>query len=464
MKLGRVKRVHFVGIGGSGMCGIAEVLINLGYAVSGSDLAVTATTERLARLGARVTQGHDATAVSGADVVVVSSAVPADNPERVAALAARIPVIPRAEMLGELMRMKHGVAVAGSHGKTSTTSMIATVLTRGGLDPTVVIGGKLAIFESSAKLGSSDLLVAEADESDGSFLRLFPTHAVVTGIDREHLVHYGTMDALHEAFVAFLARVPFYGAIVACLDDPGVQAILPALERRVITYGLTTQADLRAAEIRTEGFSTRFVVRRGGDQVAEVRLGTPGRHQVQNALAALAVADELGLAPRAAAAALDGFAGAERRMQPRGEARGVLVIDDYGHHPREIAATLGALREAVAERRIVVIFQPHRFTRLADLFDDFARSFYDADAVRVADVYAAGEQPIPGADARALAAAITHHGHRDAAYAGSLDDAVLALAAEVREGDVVLTLGAGSVSHAGPALLARLQAEPGARA
>lgn len=456
MKLGRVRRVHFVGIGGSGMSGIAEVLLTLGYQVSGSDTAANATTERLAKLGARIVKGHHASAIEGADVVVVSSAIPHDNPERTEAARLRIPVIPRAEMLGELMRMKHGVAVSGSHGKTSTTSMIATVLSRGGLDPTVVIGGRLEIFGSSAKLGSSDILVAEADESDGSFVRLYPTIAVVTGIDREHLVHYGSMEALQDAFRSFLARVPFYGAVVACLDDPGVQALLPALDRRVITYGFATQADVRASDVRIAGFTTQFSVRRGADAAVDVTLGTPGKHQAQNALAALAVADELGLTLAAAADALAGFPGADRRMQRKGEAAGVSIVDDYGHHPREIVATLAALREAVGVRPIVVLFQPHRFSRLADLFEDFARSFYDADAVRVTDVYAAGEAPIEGIDARALALAITHHGHRDAAHAGSLDDAIARVASEARPGDVVLTLGAGSIGHAGSALLAAL--------
>ncbi|MBP7146013.1 MAG: UDP-N-acetylmuramate--L-alanine ligase [Acidobacteria bacterium] len=443
------------------MSGIAEVLLNLGYAVSGSDAADSEVTRRLAALGARVHVGHDPSLVEGADVVVTSTAIAADNPERLAAQALRIPVIPRAEMLGELMRMKYSIAVAGSHGKTSTTSMIAQVLSGCGLDPTVVIGGRLGMLGSGGKLGSGTVMVAEADESDGSFLRLFPTIAVVTGIDREHLEHHGGLPELREAFVQFLVRVPFYGAIVACLDDEGVQAILPRIDRRVVTYGLSPQADLRAAEIAAEGFSVSFTYRRER-QSGRVRLLTPGRHQVLNALAALGAADELGLSLRVAAAALDEFAGADRRMQRKGEAAGVLVVDDYGHHPTEIAATLAALREAVGERRIVVLFQPHRYSRLQDLFDEFTRSFYEADKLVLTDVYAAGEAPRPGVDAEHLAQAIREHGHRDTAYAGPLADATRATIEALRGGDVVLTLGAGNVLRAGGEILAAL--DPGGAA
>jgi UDP-N-acetylmuramate--alanine ligase len=457
MKLGRARRFHFIGIGGSGMSGIAEVLLNLGYRVSGSDVAASRATERLASLGAKIHVGHAPDAVAGADVVVVSSAIPEHDPERLEAVELRVPVIPRAEMLGELMRLKTGVAVAGSHGKTSTTSMLATVLTRSGLDPTVVIGGRLEIYGSSAKLGSGELLVAEADESDGSFVRLFPTIAVVTGIDREHVEHYGDLDALHDAFVGFLARVPFYGAIVACLDDSGVQAILPRIDRRVVTYGVTHQADLRAGSIHVDGFSTSFELYRGSEHVAPVRLATPGEHQVLNALAALLAADELGVSLKVAAAAIEDFPGAERRMQRRGERAGVLVVDDYGHHPREIAAALSALRAAIGERRLVVLFQPHRYSRLAALFDEFATCFYRADSVRICELYAAGEAPIEGLDAERLARAIAEHGHRDARFVGALDDAVAATADDLRSGDVVLTLGAGSIGRAPDALLERLE-------
>ncbi len=456
MKLGRVRRVHFIGIGGSGMSGIAEVLLTLGYQVSGTDQAEGEMTRRLAALGARVRVGHAAEAVGGADVVVVSTAIAPDNPELLEAQRQRIPVIPRAEMLGELMRMKYAVAVAGSHGKTSTTSMVATVLSRCGLDPTIVIGGRLSTLGSHARLGQGNLMVAEADESDGSFLRLFPTWAVVTNIDREHMAHYRDMASLHDAFAQFCGKVPFYGSVVACLDDDGLRTLLPRLDRRVVTYGLTAQADFRASDVAADGFSVAFDLRHGGQPVARVRLGTPGRHMVQNALAALAIADELGLSLRVAAAALEDFHGADRRMQRKGEADGVLVVDDYGHHPREIQATLGALRDAVGERRIVVLFQPHRYTRLRDLFDDFAGCFMDANDVVLADVYAAGEAPEEGFDAARLADAIAARGHRAVRAAGALPDAIRAVLDTVRPGDVVLTLGAGSVTRAGDEILGAL--------
>jgi UDP-N-acetylmuramate--alanine ligase len=455
--------VHFIGIGGSGMSGIAEVLLNLGYRVSGTDVAGSETTSRLAGLGAEIGIGHDASAVAGADVVVVSSAIPHDNPEILEANRLRIPLIPRAEMLGELMRMKHSVAVAGSHGKTSITAMLALVLSRCGLDPTVVIGGRLGALNSNAKLGRGELMIAEADESDGSFLRLFPTVAVVTGIDREHLDHYGSIEAVRDAFVEFLGKVPFYGAVVACLDDEGVQEILPRLDRRVVTYGMTTQADFRASDIETRGFSVRFALRRQSAEPLPVCIQTPGAHQVQNALAALAVADELGLSLRVAAAALEEFPGADRRMQRIGEADGVLIVDDYGHHPREIVATLTALREAVGERRIVVLFQPHRYTRTTLLLDEFARSFYRADVLLLTDIFAAGEHPVEGVTAERLSSAISDHGHRDATWAGTLDDAIVRLLERVRSGDVVLTLGAGSVGQAPRKILEALGRRAAAR-
>ncbi len=463
MRLGRVRQVHFVGIGGIGMSGIAEVLLQLGYRVTGSDLRASAVTERLARLGARIHEGHDAVHVGDADVVVVSSAVPRDNPEVAEARRRRIPVIPRAEMLAELMRVKAGIAVAGSHGKTSTTSMLATVLARCGLDPTVIVGGRLETIGSNARLGSGDLLVAEADESDGSFLRLIPTIAVVTGIDREHVDHYGSEEALRDAFAAFCARVPFHGAVVACLDDPGVQSILPRIDRRVLTYGVTPQADYEARDIEPEGFGIRFTLARGGEPVTAVRLRIPGRHQVQNALAVLAVADELGLSLRVAAAALEEHPGVDRRLQRLGEARGVLVLDDYGHHPREIELTLAALREAVGERRLVVLFQPHRYTRLADLMDGFAGAFHRADVVVLADVYPAGEDPIEGATAERLAGEIAGKGHRDVTWAGDLAAAEAEVLRRLEPGDVLLTLGAGSVGGSGRRILAALRGGEDAR-
>ncbi|MDQ7007637.1 MAG: UDP-N-acetylmuramate--L-alanine ligase [Acidobacteriota bacterium] len=457
--LGRVRRVYFIGIGGSGMCGIAQVLLHMGYAVSGSDLHRGASVRTLEALGARVFEGHARGRVADCDVVVVSSAIPADNPEWVEARELRIPVIPRAEMLGELMRMKYAVAVAGSHGKTSTTSMVATTLTRSDCDPTVVIGGRLEILGSHARWGGGQVLVAEADESDGSFLRLYPTVAVVTGIDREHLDHYGDFEAVKKAFVAFLRKVPFYGKVIACLDDEGVQDILPRLDRRIVTYGFTPQADYRVTSLEIDGFETRFEFRHGQGAAQRVRLATPGRHQVLNALAALAVADELGVPIEQAAEALDGFRGADRRMQRIGEAGGVLVVDDYGHHPREIEATLGALREAVGDRRIVVLFQPHRYSRLEALFDAFCRAFHQAEVVLLTDLYAAGESPREGIDAQALAEGLARHGHRDATWVGPLDAAIDAAAARLEASDVLLTLGAGSVSRAAPAIVERLAKE-----
>ncbi len=458
MKLGRVRKVHFVGIGGSGMSGIAEVLLNLGYAVSGSDISAGAATERLARLGAEVRIGHHPEAIEDADVVVVSTAIPPDDPERLAAERLRIPIIPRAEMLGELMRMKHAVAVSGSHGKTSTTSMVATVAAAAGLDPTVVVGGRLSALGGGARLGASDLLIAEADESDGSFLRLFPTIAVVTGIDREHLAHYGRLEALHDAFRAFIERVPFHGAAIVCHDDPGVREILPHVSRRVVTYGLGEGAALRATRVRQQGFTMEFVAEADDGRSVAVRLAAPGEHQVLNALATLAVADELEVPLAVAAEALARFEGVERRMQRLGEAGGVLLVDDYGHHPREIEVTLSALRRAVGPRRVVVLFQPHRFTRLDDLFDDFARAFDEADAIRLTDVHAAGEPPIAGRTAEALAAQIVRHGHRDARYVGPLPEAERAVAGELRPGDVLLTLGAGSIGGSARRLAGRLGA------
>lgn len=457
MQLGRIRRIHFIGIGGSGMSGIAEVLLNLGYQVSGSDLQPSDVTERLTGLGASISVGHGAANVAGAEVVVVSSAVHADNPEVVEARRLRVPVIPRAEMLGELMRMKQAVAVAGSHGKTSTTSMIATVLVACGLDPTVVIGGRLGVFGSNAKLGSGQLMVAEADESDGSFLRLPPTIAVVTAIDHEHLDHYGSYDHLLEAFTGFVGRVPFYGSVVCCIDDPGVQRMLASVERPVVTYGLSANADLRATDIQTSGFSCRFLVTRRDEDPVPVSLPTPGAHQILNALATLAVAGELGISTRVAASGLADFSGPDRRMQRRGEAGGVLVIDDYGHHPREIDVTLAAIRDAVGLRRLLVLFQPHRYSRTRQLRDAFGPVFSHADAVFVTDIYAAGEEPVEGVHAEGIAQAVRSAGHAAVAYAGTLDEAIERVLGEVRPGDVVLTLGAGSVTQAPDRILAHLE-------
>jgi UDP-N-acetylmuramate--alanine ligase len=454
-----VRRVHFVGIGGIGMSGIAEVLLNLGYQVTGSDRKASAAIERLRRLGARVRIGHAAEAVEEeTDVVVVSSAVRAGNAEVEAARRRAIPVIPRAEMLGELMRLKYGIAIAGSHGKTSTTSMVAQVLHRSGLDPTIVIGGRLGILGSNARLGRGDLMVAEADESDGSFLKLSPTLAVVTSIDREHLDHFGDFAGLQEAFLGFLNKVPFYGAGIVCLDDPQVQALLPRLERRVVTYGMAKQADLVAASATVDGFTSAYQAVFHGSPLGEIRLRVPGRHSIENSLATIAVGLELELPFASIAAHLAEFEGADRRFQIKGAAAGITVVDDYGHHPTEIRATLDAAREGW-DRRIVVVFQPHRFTRVHALKEEFERSFYQADAVVVTDIYPAGEEPIDGVDADVLARGIVAHGHKDVTRVPRVKDVPAALRPRLRNGDLVITLGAGDVTEVGDELLALLRSE-----
>jgi len=448
----KAKRLHFVGVGGSGMSGIAEVLVNLGYTVSGSDLAASPVTRHLAELGARVHQGHLAEHVRSADAVVVSSAVREHNPEVVEARRLRIPVIPRAEMLAELMRLKHGVAVAGAHGKTTTTAMIAEVLTRGGLDPTVVIGGRVGSLRSGAKLGHGEIMVAEADESDGSFLKMKPTIAVVTNIDREHLDYYADLTEIRNAFTRFLARVPFYGAAVVCIDGPNVREILPALDRKVITYGLAEDADLRAAALEPRGFATSFVVHGHGKRLGRVRLELPGRHHVSDALAAIAVGLELDVEFETVAAALAAFPGVDRRMQRRGEAYGASVLDDYGHHPTEIAATLAAVREGFATRTLVV-FQPHRFSRTQALLEEFGAAFSHADHVVVTDIYAAGEDAIDGLDGSSVADALTRQGYPSVVYEASLEAIPDLLKRTIRPGDIVLTLGAGDVWTVGEELV-----------
>lgn len=455
---GKYRRVHFVGIGGSGMNGIAEVLLALGFAVSGSDVKESATVQRLRALGGRVTIGHDAANVAEVDVVVRSTAVADDNPEVVAALRGRIPVIPRAEMLAELMRLRYGLAVAGTHGKTTTTSMLATILHRCGVDPTVVIGGRLDHFGSSARSGLGDHMVAEADESDGSFLLLHPTVAVITNIDPEHLEHWGTFEALVDGFASFANRVPFYGFAVVCVDHPVVQQLLPRLRRRVLTYGLSPQADLRADRVRQEGTRLEFRVLRRDEPLGEVRLGIPGRHNVLNALAALSVAMELDLGFAAAAAALTDFSGVDRRFSERARVGETTIVDDYGHHPVEIQATLQAAADGWEGRRIVAVFQPHRYSRVHDLQQDFCRSFHLATHVVVCPVYAAGESPIPGVDHRTLAAGIEGSGHRSVVAVADLDAAVEHLAEVVRPGDLVLTLGAGDVNRVCAPLAERLRA------
>jgi UDP-N-acetylmuramate--alanine ligase len=449
----KIQHVHFVGLGGSGMSGIAEVLLNLGYTVSGSDLKRSPVTDRLAAQGARFAQGHAAAHLAGAHVVVTSTAVRPDNPEVIEARRAGIPVIPRAEMLAELMRLKYGVAVAGSHGKTTTTSMVALVLDKGGLDPTVVVGGRLGVLGSGARLGRGDFMVAEADESDRSFLKLSPTMAVVTNIDREHLETYRDLDDIKGAFLGFVNKVPFYGGVVLCLDDAPVQDILPRVERRIITYGLTPQAHVSARDLEVGPMGSAYTATWGGEPLGSVALAVPGAHNVVNSLAAVAVGIDLGLGFEKVKAGLESFTGVDRRFQVRGEAGGVLVVDDYGHHPTEIRVTLDALRLRAGGRRTLVLFQPHRFTRTAALWDEFCRAFHQADVLLVTDVYPAGEDPLPGVNGEALALAIAERGHRHAAYAGALASAAERLGAEAKSGDVVLTLGAGSVWTAGEELL-----------
>jgi UDP-N-acetylmuramate--alanine ligase len=469
-------RIHFIGIGGIGMSGIAEILLTMGYAVSGSDLRRSAVTERLAGMGATIYQGHAAANAAACDVVVTSSAVPASNPEVLEARARKIPVIQRAEMLAELMRLKYGIAVAGMHGKTTTTSMIAAVLGAGGgkenLDPTVVVGGRVDALGSNARLGSSQYLVAEADESDRSFLKLSPVLAVVTNLDREHMDCYRDLADVEGAFVEFMDRVPFYGATTACVDNALLRGVLERVRRRVYTYGETEGADFRlhllekqAGGPREDFGHWRFEVNCRGLVLGPFTLHVPGRHNVLNATAAIAIGVQLGVSPEGIAAGLASFRGVDRRFQIKGVVRGVTVVDDYGHHPTEIMATLRAARDA-GYTRVHVLFQPHRYTRTRDLEPEFARAFADADTLRVLDIYAASEQPIPGVDAQGLVAAIRRTGTVGAGgveYAESMAAGVEALAQVAREGDVILTLGAGSVSQAGAMLLEALGAANMAR-
>ena len=451
----RVKRVHFVGIGGIGMSGIAEVLLNMGYQVSGSDLKPGEATERLVRLGGRVFAGHSPSNIEGAQVVVHSTAVPPDNPELAAARELGLPVIGRADMLAELMRMKYGVAVGGAHGKTTTTSMIAAVLARGGLDPTIVVGGRLHALGSNAKLGHGQFLVAEADESDGSFLRLSPAVAVITNIDHEHLDHYRDFDAVLQAFVYFANRVPFYGVAVLCADDPQVRKIVPRVTKRTLFYGTLPETDVRAEEIRLLPHGARFTVRAFSREAGEVEIHSPGRHNVLNALAAVAVGLELGVGFGHIAEALGAFRGVSRRFETRGEAGGVRVVDDYGHHPTEIRATLAAARGL--GRRVLVVFQPHRFSRTASLREEFATAWKDADRVWMLDIYAAGEAPLPGVTTHAIVERAHAAGARHVEYAASAAAAAAAAAGEARAGDLVLTLGAGDVGKLADEILHRLE-------
>ncbi|MCF6290220.1 MAG: UDP-N-acetylmuramate--L-alanine ligase [Desulfobacterales bacterium] len=452
------KKIHFVGIGGIGMSGIAEVLLNLGYQVSGSDIRLSPITERLRRLGGLIRIGHAAKNFQDADVVVYSSAIKEDNPEIVAARAAHVPVIPRAEMLAELMRLKKfGIAVAGSHGKTTTTSMAGWVMAHAGLDPTVIIGGQVNILGgSNAKLGQGEFLVAEADESDGSFLKLSPVLEVVTNIDLEHLDHYRDLDQIKSIFLEFIDKIPFYGAAILCLDDPHVASILPRIGKRIITYGMTGQADIHGRDLSTAGLSTSFEVCRREERLGRITLAMAGTHNVYNALAAVTLGLELDIPFATIAEALTAFSGVQRRQQIKGESRGILVVDDYGHHPTEIRATLTALGEAWPERRLLVLFQPHRYSRTQALAEEFATAFHRADILLLTEIYAAGEQPIPGVSGAALLADIRKHGQRRAYLAETTESLIEQTLALARPGDVILTLGAGNIWRVGEQLLKTL--------
>ena len=462
--LGRTRRVHFVGIGGIGMSGIAELLANLGYQVSGSDRKRSDVTARLERLGVRVEEGHDARHVGEADVVVLSSAVDAANPEIAEAKRRGVPVIPRAEMLAELMRLRYGIAVAGAHGKTTTTSMIALVLEQAGLDPTAVIGGRVSAFGSNARLGLGEYMVAEADESDRSFLKLSPSIAVVTNLDREHMEAYGSVENLKQAFVDFANKVPFYGAVVACADDPMLASLLPRITRRLITYGFGAAADLVARDVTLGAFEARCRVSttlkgrttsRGAEGLGTLTLKVPGRHNVQNALAAVAVALELDVPFANVAAALAEFGGAERRFQRLGEAGGAIVVDDYGHHPTEIAAVIAAARAGI-NRRVLVVFQPHRYSRTRDLMDDFGPALGGADEIVLTDIYAAGEPPLPGITLESFAARVQAAAGVPVHAVPALGDLPAFVAGRARPGDLIITLGAGSIGAVGPKILAAL--------
>ena len=462
-RMRRIHLIHLVGIGGSGMGGIAEVLLNLGYEVQGSDLKPNAVTERLARLGAKIFVGHAAEHLGKADVVVVSSAVDRANPELAAALARRMPVVPRAEMLGELMRFRYSIAVAGTHGKTTTTSLVASILAEGGLDPTFVIGGRLKSADSNARLGAGRYLVAEADESDASFMHLQPMIAVITNIDNDHLgTHDGDFARLKQSFVDFLHNLPFYGLAVLCSDDDEVRSILSNVPRPFVTYGFGAGADIRAVEVRRAGLQSHFTALRAGLAPLELTLNLPGRHNVLNSLAAVAVATELGVADAAIQRALAGFQGIERRLQQLGEISWpggrALLVDDYAHHPTEVAATLEAVRQAWPERRLVLAFQPHRYTRTRDLLDDFGRSLSECDVLLVSEVYAAGEAPIAGADGRAICRAVRTRGLIEPVFVERVDELADALRAVLRDGDVVLTMGAGNIGAVAQDLRARFAA------
>jgi len=457
--LGKTKHTHFIGIGGIGMSGIAELLINLGYKVSGSDLNDTAVTRRLSALGAHVCKGHRKENLEGPDVVVYSSAVGLDNPEIIEAKERYIPVIPRAEMLAELMRLKYGIAVAGAHGKTTTTSMIASILTSGNLDPTVIIGGRLDIWGgSNAKLGQGEILVAEADESDGSFLALSPAIAVVTNIDHEHMDHYGNMEAIRETFINFTNKIPFYGTTMLCLDNEEIQKIIPRLKKKYLTYGLTSQADLKAREVEREKLGASFEVIFHKQSLGRITVGLPGEHNVLNALAATAVGLELDMDIHVIKEGLKNLGGLERRFQIKGERSDVIVLDDYGHHPTEVMATLKAAKECWPERRVIVVFQPHRYSRTKELYDRFVISFNEADILVMTSIYPAGEKEIDGVTAEWLARGIKEHGHKEVTICQQQEEILSVLKSQVKAGDLVVTLGAGNIYKVGEALLEKMGA------
>ena len=439
------------------MSGIAELLLNLGYRVSGSDIKATDITQRLKTLGGVIHEGHAADQIANADVVVISSAVDSDNPEVTAAENSSIPVIPRAEMLAELMRLKYSVAIAGAHGKTTTTSLVAAVLDKGGLDPTVVIGGKLKSIGTNARLGDGDFIVAEADESDGSFLKMSPAIAVVTNIDREHLDFYEGLEEIRAAFLAFIDRIPFYGLAVLCMDNEPVQDLIPEIKKRFTTYGMSPQADVQAKNVRFEGLKSIFSIRHLGRDLGEIRLNLPGLHNVYNAMAGVAVGLELDIPFNTIKNALETLEGVQRRMEIKGEAHGVTIVDDYGHHPTEIKTTLQAAKDAWPDRRKVVVFQPHRYTRTRALFDDFTRSFYQSDVLMVLPIYSAGERIIEGVDSASMCDGIRRHGHKEVICKEDIPAAVKELKAVLQPGDILLTLGAGDVWTVGEEVLRELK-------
>jgi UDP-N-acetylmuramate--alanine ligase len=455
----RHRHIHFVGVGGIGMSGIAEILLNLGYTISGSDLRSSAITARLASMGARIFKGHDARNIQGADAIVVSSAIRESNPEHTAARLSQMPVIQRGELLAELMRLKYGIAIAGSHGKTTTTSMTAAVLHGADKDPTVVVGGRVDSLGSNARLGKGDILLVESDESDGSFLKLAPIQAVITSIDQEHLEHYQSFEGLVDAFVEFANKVPFYGSVILNLDDPEVRRIVPRVQTRVRTYGANAQADLVVGDLESRGFATVFRLAYRGDDLGVFEVNSLGSHNVANAMAAVLIGLELEIPPERIREGLRSFSGVDRRFQVRGKQAGVTVIDDYGHHPTEIAATLSAARNC-GFNRVHVVFQPHRYSRSASLMDAFARCFDDCDRLYVLDVYSAGEEPIAGVNGEEIARRIRSAGKPEVEYVASMEAGVEQAVAGARSGDAILTLGAGSIWQAGEKLLARLAPEP----